>query len=420
MTHTSNQDSKMQLIHIISGSVSAYKALELLRLFSARGHRVHPVLTQSGCRFVTPLAVSAVAGRDAEVGLWEVGPKSMHHIRLARLADAIVIAPASADRLAQIAHGRATDLAGCILLATRAPIVVAPAMNPFMWEHTATQENVRTLRARGVTFVGPEEGQMACGEEGWGRMAEPERIFRSLRKLVCGAGEECRASPTNDDLRHLRVVVTSGATREFLDPVRYFTNCSSGKQGEAIAVALQRRGAQVILVRAAPLHQAGRPDGIDIRSVASARDMFAEVRQAMPADVVVCCAAVADWRPVVCDTKKQKRLQETTRLVELTVNPDILAWIGQKSYPRPRLVVGFAAETVQGDLQQLLKLAKAKRMSKKCDWLLANDVSAETFGSNSNQILLCSQDGEELWPRLDKQVLAYRLGERIAQHCTEK
>jgi phosphopantothenoylcysteine decarboxylase/phosphopantothenate--cysteine ligase len=386
-----------RILLVISGSVAAYKALELIRLLRAEGAEVQPVLTDAGARFVTEEALAAISGKRALRDLWAVEAE-IGHIRLARWADAVVVAPASADRLAKMVAGIADDLAGSVLLATRAPVLVAPAMNPAMWAHPATAANVATLSARGVVFAGPEEGPMAEPETGVGRLMDPPRLVEAIRALLGGAGP----------LAGRHVLVTSGPTHEPIDPVRYIANRSSGRQGHAIAEALAALGARVTLV-SGPV-AIPDPRGVTVLRVETARQMLNACLSALPADAAVCCAAVADWRAAEEATQKRKKVPgQAPPPLALALNPDILATLSTHA-ERPRLVVGFAAET-----EDLLAHAAEKRARKGCDWIVANDVSGDAMGGAENEVHLITADRTEHWPRMDKQEVARRLAARIAE-----
>ncbi len=385
------------LLLVISGSIAAYKSLLLIRLLRQSGATVHAVLTAGGARFVTREALAGLTGQRVHDDLW-AAEAEIGHIRLARLPDAVVVAPASADLLAKMAHGLADDLASTILLATRAPILVAPAMNPAMWQHPATQANMALLRARGVAVVGPGEGAMAEPESGPGRLAEAEEMHAAIAALLAPAGP----------LTGRHALVTSGPTHEPIDPVRYIANRSSGKQGHAIAAALAALGARVTLV-SGPVTQP-TPKGVMLRPVETARDMLAACEAALPADVFVAAAAVADWRVASEATQKLKKTPGAAApTLTMALNPDILATLS-KHTQRPRLVVGFAAET-----ETVVQHALDKRQRKGCDWIVANDVSGDVMGGDLNTIHLISAEGVEDWPRLPKQDVAARLAARIAK-----
>ena len=392
-----------RILLIIGAGIAAYKVLELIRRGRDQGLAFRCILTAGGQQFVTPLSVATLSGEKVFTDLFSLTDEAeIGHIRLSREADLVVVAPATADRLAKMANGLADDLASTVLLATDKPVLVAPAMNPFMWAHPATRRSIERLRADGIHFVGPNPGDMACGEEGAGRLAEPAQILDAVQRLL-GSG----AHP----LTGLRAIVTSGPTHEAIDPVRFIGNRSSGRQGHAIAAALARAGAAVTLVTG-PVSLPD-PPGAVARHVTSARDMLGAVEESLPADIAVFAAAVADWRPAVeARSKLKKNARNSAPAIELVENPDVLRLIARRQSGRPRLVIGFAAET--GDLEANA-LAKLER--KGCDWILANDVSPATgvFGGARNRVLLLGRDGaREAWPELDKEELAQRLVARIA------
>jgi phosphopantothenoylcysteine decarboxylase/phosphopantothenate--cysteine ligase len=385
------------ILLIVSGSVAAFKALELTRLLRKAGAAVTPVLTAGGARFVTREALAAISGAHVHDDLW-AAEAEVGHIRLARLPDLVVIVPASADLLAKMAAGLTDDLATCVLLATRAPVLAAPAMNPAMWEHAATRANVATLRARGIAFVGPDDGAMAEPESGPGRLAEPATIIAAITAHF-SAGTALAG-------RH--VLVTSGPTHEPIDPVRYIANRSSGKQGHAIAAALAALGARVTLV-SGPVTQPD-PPGVTVVRIETARDMLAACEAALPADAAIFAAAVADWRSAASPTQKLKKLPgEAPPPLALALNPDILATIAHHAQ-RPRLVVGFAAET-----EHVVEHARAKRLRKGCDWIVANDVSGDVMGGDANTVHVITAEGTEDWPRLSKSDVATKLAARVAE-----
>jgi phosphopantothenoylcysteine decarboxylase/phosphopantothenate--cysteine ligase len=387
---------------IVTGGIAAYKTLELIRRGRERGLSFRVLLTKSGAEFVTPLSLSALSESKVYQDLFSLTDESeMGHIRLSREADLVLVAPATADVIAKLAHGIADDLASTTLLATSAPVLLAPSMNVMMWQNAATQANVALLRARGIRRVGPDAGDLACGEVGSGRMAEPQDILNGIETLL-GDGL----------LKGLKALVTSGPTIEPIDPVRFIANRSSGKQGHAIAIALARLGAQTTLV-SGPTGLAD-PAGVAVRHIETAGEMLAACEAALPVDVAVFAAAVADWR--VARTANQKiKKDESGRAptLELAANPDILKTMSQSGPKRPKLVVGFAAET-----ENLLENAQKKRRAKGCDWILANDVSAETgvFGGDRNTVHLIAEDRVEDWPTLTKAELADRLGQSVARH----
>ncbi len=377
-----------RILLIISGGIAAYKSLDLIRRLRERGAAVRCILTSGAQQFITPLAAASLSGNPAYTDL----------LRLAQESDLVVVAPATADLLARMAGGLADDLAAAALLATDKPVLVAPAMNWRMWQHAATRANLARLKERGVRQIGPNSGALAEGEMGLGRVAEPLEIVAAVEALFLEGAR----------LRGRRALVTSGPTHEPIDPVRYIANHSSGKQGHAIAAALARQGAETILV-AGPTREPD-PPGVRVVHVVTAREMLRACEAALPADVAVCAAAVADWRVEMAPQKlkKQKGAPPALSLVE---NPDILASLSHAGNRRPRLVVGFAAET-----EKLIENAKAKRQKKGCDWILANDVSASaaTFGGESNTVHVVDGSGVEDWPPLSKRDLADRLARRIA------
>jgi len=389
-----------RILLVISGGIAAYKTLELIRRVRESGGAVRCILTKGGAQFVTPLSLSALSEDKVYSDLFSLTDESeMGHIRLSREADLVVVAPASADILAKMAHGRADDLATTALLATDKPVLVAPAMNSRMWEHAATQTNLTALKARGVLTVGPNEGDMACGEYGFGRMAEPEEIRRAIESFFG------RDAPLVG--RH--ALVTSGPTFEAIDPVRFIGNRSSGRQGHAIALALARLGARTTLVSGPTA--LSDPAGVDTLRVESAQEMLAACEAALPCDVAVCAAAVSDWRAKEPQSQKMKKNSKTPPSLALITNPDILACLSAAGNTRPRLVVGFAAET-----ETVVEHAQAKLAKKGCDWILANDVSPDsgTFGGARNTIHLIDANGVESWPRMSKDDVAAKLGALIA------
>jgi len=393
-----------RILLIVSGGIAAYKSLELIRRLRERGAQVRTILTRSGAQFVTPLSLAALSEDKVYQDLFSLTDESeMGHIELSRAADLLVVAPASADLMAKMAAGLADDLASTALLATDKPVLLAPAMNVRMWLHAATQANLASLLARGVSCVGPGEGDMACGEYGPGRMAEPMEILAAI---------EARFRDRSP-LSGRKALVTSGPTHEALDPVRYLANRSSGKQGHAIAAALARLGAATTLVTG-PSHEPD-PAGVKVVHIESARDMLAASLAALPADAVICAAAVSDWRPADAAAQKMKKNGKSPSL-KLVENPDILATLSHAGNRRPRLVVGFAAET-----ENVVAHAREKREKKGCDWVLANDVSPQsgTFGGEKNTIHLVSAEGVEDWPTLSKAEVAERLAERIARFFAE-
>jgi len=384
-----------KILLIVSGGIAAYKALELVRLARKRGIEVVSVLTKAGKQFVTPLSLQALTENQVYTDLFSLTDEhAMGHIQLSRAADLVVVAPASADILARMAVGQASDLATTLLLATDKRVLVAPAMNVRMWQHPATQANVATLRGRGVLFVGPDDGEMACHEFGPGRLAEPEVIL-----------EQVLAALATGPLAGRHAIVTSGPTQEPIDPVRFIANRSSGKQGHAIAAALRAAGAQVTLV-SGPVAIAD-PPGCDVIKVETALEMQAAVRRALPADIAVCAAAVADWRLASEHLGKIKKSPGAgPPVLHLAENPDILASLAQDREQRPKLLIGFAAET-----ENVLEQAMQKRLRKGCDWLVANDVGlgSDIMGGDENTVYLVTPEGTEAWPRMSKRLVAEKL-----------
>jgi phosphopantothenoylcysteine decarboxylase/phosphopantothenate--cysteine ligase len=391
-----------RILLIVSGGIAAYKSLELIRELKKRHYRVRCVLTAGGSQFVTPLSLSALSEDKVYQDIFSLTDEAeMGHIQLSRDADLLVVAPASADILAKMTHGLASDLASTVLLATDKPVMAAPAMNVRMWEHAATQANVATLTARGIIMLGPDEGDMACGEYGPGRMVEPVTIADAIDRHF-GGGRP---------LAGKRAIVTSGPTHEPIDPVRYIANRSSGKQGHAIAAALAKLGAETVLV-SGPTRLAD-PAGVTVRHVETAGEMLDACRAALPADIAVCAAAVADWRVANRkDSKVKKQEGGAPPGIELAPNPDILAELSAAGGNRPGLVIGFAAET-----EEVIANATAKRQRKGCDWILANDVSPDTgtFGGENNTVHLIDGGEPESWPAMAKSDVAERLALRIAE-----
>ncbi len=396
--------NKRRVLLIVGGGIAAYKSLELVRLARKAGLAVRPVLTKAGSEFVTPLSLAALAEDKVYAELFSLTDEAeMGHIELSRSADLVVVAPATADLMAKAANGLASDLASTILLATDKPVLMAPAMNVRMWEHAATRRNLATLKADGVLFVGPDEGAMACGEYGEGRMAEPPAILAAIEAALAGAAGRPLAGK--------RALVTAGPTAEPIDPVRVITNRSSGKQGFAIARALAGLGAEVTLV-AGPVAQP-TPLGVRRIDVETACEMLAACEAALPADVAVFVAAVADWRPEHAGPRKIKKGEAGPQPIALIENPDILATVA-KGALRPRLVVGFAAET-----HNLETHARAKLAKKCCDWIVANDVSVPgTMGGDDNAVAIVSRTGVERWERLAKDAVARKLAQRIAEELS--
>lgn len=393
--------SDKRILLIVGGGIAAYKALELTRLLRKAGVGVRPILTKAGEQFVTPLSLAAISEDKVYSELFSLTDEAeMGHIELSRSADLVVVAPATADLIAKAVHGHASDLASTTLLATDKPVLMAPAMNVRMWEHPATRRNVAQLKADGVLFVGPDKGAMACGEYGFGRLAEPPAIFEAIMAALAG--------PAARPLAGKRAIVTAGPTAEPIDPVRVLTNRSSGKQGFAIAEALAELGAEVTLV-AGPV-AVPTPAGVRRVDIETAREMLAACEAALPADIAVCVAAVSDWRPESAAGTKMKKGADGPPAITLVENPDILATLSQ-SARRPALVVGFAAET--NDVEAY---AKAKLAKKGCDWIVANDVSiAGTMGGDDNAVSIVTKNGVERWDRTAKSEVARKLAERMAQ-----
>jgi len=385
---------------VIGGGIAAYKSLELVRRLRDRGFGARAILTKAGSEFVTPLSVSALTGEQVFQDLFSLtGEAQMGHIQLSRSADLIVVAPATADLMAKLANGLANDLASTALLATDKPVLMAPAMNVRMWQQPATQRNLKTLRKDGVIFVGPNDGEMACGEYGPGRMAEPEEILAAIETVL--------ATHAEGPLAGIKALVTAGPTHEPLDPVRFLANRSSGKQGYAIADALAQAGAETVLV-SGPV-EIVPPPRVKLLRVETAREMLAACESVLPVDVAVCTAAVADWRPEIAANNKIKKSDAGAPAIKLTANPDILAALSHGPR-RPGLVVGFAAET-----ENVVANAVEKRAKKGCDWIVANDVSiAGVMGGDRNTVHLITASSNESWPELDKREVSIRLAAHIA------
>jgi phosphopantothenoylcysteine decarboxylase/phosphopantothenate--cysteine ligase len=389
-----------KILLIISGGIAAYKSLELIRLIRKAGGSVRCILTGGGQQFITPLSVASLSGEQCYTDLWSLKDESeMGHIRLSREADLIVAAPASADFIARIAHGHADDLASTVILATDKPVMIAPAMNVRMWDNAATQDNIRLLERRGLRRIGPCDGDMACGEFGPGRMSEPEDILNAITDFFT----------RQKSLAGLSALVTSGPTHEPLDPVRFIGNRSSGKQGHAIAAALAAWGADVTLITG-PVSLPD-PPGVRTVHIETAQQMLGACNDTLPVDIAVCAAAVSDWSAVLPrDQKIKKRGDSTPPDIKLKENPDILATLSRLGPRRPKLVVGFAAET-----ENLLEEAAKKRRAKGCDWIVANDVAAHpVFGADDNRVILLDGKDAEEWPRMSKQAVAERLCARIS------
>lgn len=398
-----------RILLVIGGGIAAYKSLDLIRRLRERGATVRPILTESAQEFITPLSAAALCGEPAHTDLFDRNLETeIGHIRLARDADAIVVAPATANLMARMAGGHADDLATTVLLATTLPILIAPAMNVRMWQHPATQRNLAALTRDGVMVIGPNEGAMAEAEWGPGRLAEPLEIVAAVEGLLARP-----PSPQGGEEQVLagrRVLVTSGPTHEPIDPVRYIANRSSGRQGHAIAAAAAAAGAEVTLV-SGPV-SVPDPAGVRVVRVETAREMLAAVEAALPADIAIFAAAVADWRAAGEAEQKLKKDGGEPPPLRLALNPDILATVARRGEGRPPLVVGFAAET-----ERVVEHAKAKLARKGCDLIVANDVSPATgiMGGADNAVHLVTKDGVESWPSLDKEEVARRLVNRLAR-----
>jgi len=387
------------ILLIVGGGIAAYKSLELVRRLAERGLRTRAILTKAGAEFVTPLSLAALTGEKVFQDLFSLTDEAeMGHIQLSRSADLVVVAPATADLMAKMANGLANDLASTTLLATDKKVLMAPAMNVRMWQSPSVQRNFDTLKRDDVLFIGPNDGEMACGEFGPGRMAEPLEIVAAIEQALAAKGA----------LAGVKALVTAGPTREPVDPVRFLANHSSGKQGYAIAEALARAGAHTTLI-SGPVGIAA-PDGVKLQRVTTAREMLAACEAALPADVLVMAAAVADWRPdIAANSKIKKSTDRVVPLIKLVENPDILAILAQ-SAQRPRLVIGFAAET-----DDVVQNAIAKRTRKGADWIIANDVSGDVMGGEKNRVHLISEAGVEDWPEMTKGEVGQQLAARIAQ-----
>jgi phosphopantothenoylcysteine decarboxylase/phosphopantothenate--cysteine ligase len=388
------------ILLIIGGGIAAYKSLDLIRRAKDRGIDSRVIITQAGTQFVTPMTVSALSGHKAHTDMFDLGSESeMGHIQLTRVVDLVVVAPATANLIAQAANGLASDFASTSLLATDKPVLMAPAMNVRMWQHLATQRNVARLREDGVHFIGPNDGAMACNEYGPGRMAEPLEILDAIEALISGPRP----------LKGMKALVTAGPTHEPLDPVRFLGNRSSGKQGYAIAAALAKAGAETTLI-SGPV-ALDPPAGVKLVEIETARDMLTATEAALPADIAVFTAAVADWRPEEFATGKIKKTSSAPPAIRLATNPDILATIAHAEM-RPRLVIGFAAET-----NDVVAQATQKRSNKGCDWIVANEVGGAVadgvFGADRNKVHIIDAAGHEEWPEMDKHEIASRLVARM-------
>lgn len=390
-----------RILLIISGGIAAYKSLELIRGLKKSGASVRCILTNGGAHFITPLAVSALSEEEVFTDLWSLKDETeMGHIRLSREADIILVAPCSANLMAQMAYGLAEDLASTTLLATNRPVMICPAMNPMMWEHQATQDNLETLKSRDIQIIGPTEGDMACGETGTGRMSEPDDILLAVTKHF----------QKNKPLAGLKALVTSGPTFEPIDPVRFIGNHSSGKQGHAIASALSYAGAAVTLI-SGPVSLPD-PDGVKTIHVKTAQEMLEACENALTADIAVCAAAVSDWRVNNNQSQKIKKgINKNPPLLKLSETSDILQTLSTHKQ-RPSLVIGFAAET-----ENLIQNAKEKLTKKSCDWIVANNVGDEDiFGAEENRVTLITKSTTQEWPRENKEIIARDLVQEIINH----
>lgn len=391
-----------RLLLIIGGGIAAYKCLDLIRRLRERGVEIRPILTRGGAEFVTPLSVSSLCEHKVYRDIFSLTDEAeMGHIRLSRETDVILVAPATADLMAKMAAGLADDLATTTLLATDKPVIIAPTMNSQMWGHPATQRNLATLRKDGIEVIPPGDGDLACGEVGSGRLAEVPVMIAALENFFL-------ARRTESALNGKHILITAGPTHEAIDPVRYIANRSSGKQGYAIAAALAGRGATVTLVSGPTSLEA--PEGVQLVNVESALEMQAACEAALPADAVICVAAVADWRMEDCADQKIKKGAGGLPDLKFVENPDILKGLGGKA----GLVIGFAAET-----EEILKHARAKLDRKGCDWIMANDVSGDVMGGDENTLHLITKDAEESWPRLSKRDVAEKLAQKIEKHFEE-
>lgn len=394
--------SERRILLIIGGGIAAYKSLELIRTLGKQGIGSRCILTKGGSEFVTPLSVSALSNEKVFMDLFDLDDEAdMGHIQLSRSADLVVVCPATADLIGKVAGGLANDLASTTLLATDKPVLLVPAMNVRMWEHASVQRNLAQLKADGVTVLEPDVGAMACGEFGPGRLPEVPAIAAKIQQMLT----------PDTSLKGKHALITAGPTREPLDPVRYISNHSSGKQGYAIAEALASRGARVTLV-SGPVSIAP-PAGVDFIPVESARDMLSACEEALPADIFVSVAAVADWRPAICADRKLKLKEKDAAdvpVLHLAENPDILKTLAHLTENRPGLVVGFAAETNDVEAH-----AQAKLERKGCDLIVANDVSGDVMGGDQNEIALISKDNVERWPSLSKQDVAHRLADKLSK-----
>ena len=406
---TNNQ----RILLIVSGGVAAYKSLDLIRLLKTDGFRVRCILTENGSKFVTPLSLETLSEEKVYQDMFSLTEgDEIGHIELSRDSELIVVAPATANIIAKMRSGIANDLATTTLLATTSPIMIAPAMNVRMWKNLATQENIETLRNRGITLIGPVEGDMACGEHGMGRMSDPTEIAKFIKKKLgppqkmFATQKECLPSNLIDK----KVLITSGPTYEPIDPVRYIANRSSGRQGHAIARAFSEHGAETVLVSGPT--DLEDPVGVTVNKVSSAVEMLAACKGELPVDILVCSAAVSDWR-VVSPAKQKIKRNGLAPSLELMENPDILTTLSRSKTNRPSLVIGFAAET-----DSIVEKAVDKLNKKGCDWIIANDVSLGTgvFGGKENTVYVVDQNGIENWPKMSKDLIGKKLVEKVSNH----
>lgn len=407
MTNKDKEANKVLLI--ITGSIAAVKCPDLISQLKDKGIDVTCVLTKGGEGFITPLSLASLSGNKVYKELFSLTDETdMGHIALSRKNDLIVVAPASANILAKMTYGLADDLASTLLLATDKPVLAVPAMNVKMWQHPATKRNVKQLKEDGIAFVGPNKGDLACGEEGFGRMAEPSEIVVEIEKFLIGKGNR---RDENKPLSGYSALVTSGPTIEAIDPVRYITNRSSGKQGNAVAASLAKLGADVTLITGPTNRPA--PKGVNVVSVESAKEMLLAAEKAIPVDIAICAAAVADWG--VAQVAKQK-IKKTGNRQDFTLtfaeNPDILVALSKNTKNRPKLVIGFAAET-----ELVIENARVKLEQKGCDWIVANDVSdGKVFESDENMVHIITATNQEDWPKLTKEQVAEKLASKIAEY----
>ena len=406
---------KNRILLIVSGGIAAFKTLELIRLLNAISCDVTCILTRGGKNFVTPLSLASLSKNKVYEDLFSLNDENeMGHIELSKNCDLVLVAPGSADIIAKMRAGIADDLATTVLLCTKKPIFVAPAMNVRMWENAATHDNLQELTSRGVNFIGPDKGEMACGEYGYGRLSEPTTIANYISDFFISPQEpQINTDFSSQLLFGKKAVVTSGPTHEAIDPVRYVTNHSSGQQGHAIAQALSKHGAETVLV-SGPTNLPN-PQNIKVVNVKTAIQMLDACEKEMPADVVVCAAAVTDWR-IEAPSKQKLKKSEKVKSLKLSENPDILAHLGQKRKNRPPLVIGFAAET-----ENVEKNAKKKLFEKSCDWIVANNVGADTntFGGDKNKVQLINKTKTESWPEMSKVDVGNRLAIKVAEHLSD-